>query len=176
MTECLTSSASMVNTVTNNETHMTPNPIPFITSIKREADGFANGLHLAALAPGAVFLIWSFMGVVGLPVSAPPAAFKAYVHFTIIAWLAFFGVCAVVDYTIYAVFRAFSEWLDAAISAYRQSVEDQLAVEQDAFSKEPAGGQPDQRDNAVAYLHDFIKRSRQATDDASPLNPTPPAA
>lgn len=159
----------MVNKETNNENDMTTPDLPFLTSLKRESDGFANMLHLAMFGGGVVMLGWSAMHWLGW--SGPyPEGFRLFTQWTAIAWLLFFGLAALIDYTIFAVFRAFSEFVNAALTMAIQPAPV-------TFADGEPGSAPQQRDSSVAYLHDLLsKRNTQANDDSNPLPPSSPAA
>lgn len=159
----------MVNKKANNENDMTTPDIPYLWSLKRESDGFANALHVAALVPGLALLAWMGLDLIGL-LGSPSVVFKAYVRWAMTAWLLFFGLAALIDYTIFAVFRAFSEFLHAALTMTTQPAPVTFA------DGEPESA-PQQRDPSVAYLHDLLsKRNTQANDDSNPLPPSNPAA
>lgn len=147
---------------------MTADPIPFINSLKRESDGFANGVTIAGLGTAGLMLGWMTVAHLGW-VNAPSEGVKDTARLLMLGWLTFFGLAALIDYTIFAVTRACTEWLLAAIRSI---------IEYQSAEQEPTSaplGTPDQRESTVAYLHDLLKRSDQAPADVSPLNPNPAA-
>ena len=142
---------------------MTPNPLPFISSLRTGADAFANTVTLLALCTGGVFVVWVGLHAFGVRLDAPPATLRVWTVIACSAWFVFYACCYLIDYTIYAVSRAATEWLWAALHHETNSDQD----------VDP-GPTPPQRDAAIVYLRDFLD-TLKATDSA-PLNPEPPKA
>jgi Na+-transporting methylmalonyl-CoA/oxaloacetate decarboxylase gamma subunit len=144
-------------------------PTPFITSLRREADGFANTLTLVVWIVGIVFGAWMALDAWGIADHHVPNSLRVMMLVVGGAWFVFKALAILIDYAIYAVARAITEWVNGFFLAFQQDMA--------ADSETASAATPDQRDSAVAYLHDFLKRPRQApTDVAGPAEPTPPAA
>lgn len=145
---------------------MTPtSPLPFLTSLKKDADGFADTVTVIALCCG-LFVAGNTVGHwFGLWGSLAPAAAHT-VSLFLLFWLICKAVWATIDYTIFAVAGALTDLGAALVNGVTESVAEVPAAD------------TNQRDTAVAYLHDFLsKRPRQVTSDgAGPAEPTPPAA
>ncbi len=153
----------MVNKDANNETAMTaPTPIPFIHSLKHIADGFSAILSGFLFITSVPLLVWMLLGGAA---NAPFVFLENTARIAFAAWAVYHGIAALIGYAVYVVFRAGTEWLDAAL---RSAITPESVSQE---GEEPEPDAPNQRESAVAYLHDFIKRSKQATDDSAPLNP-----
>lgn len=148
---------------------MTPHePLPFITKLRKEADSFADAITLCALACAAYVAgktVGHWFGWWGAVTPATAHMVSLYMWF----WLACKAVWATVDYAIYAVTHAATEYLDTFLKGCTESVTHAADAE-----RAPV---PTQRETAVAYLHDFLKRPRQAfADGAAPADPSSPSA
>jgi hypothetical protein len=164
----LTFTASLVNTLFPDENPMN-DPTPFITSLRREADSFANQLTVVLIIVGVVGISWMTLDHFGLADHHLPASLRVMMLVVAGAWFVFKALAVLIDYAIYATARAITEWVNGFFLAFQQD----MAAESDTA---PAPT-PDQRDTAVAYLHDFLKRPRQVTSDgAGPADIPPPAA
>lgn len=141
-------------------------PLPHIVKHGTQAGVFAGLLTLALLASLVVLAVWGLGYLAGwwsAPVSFVPNA----VVFLALSLFIFKAAASLVDYVIFAVARAFTEYLEGLVTAFAQSAQPDAAA--------PASP-TNQRDSAVAYLHDFLTRPRQALADvADPLHPKPAA-
>lgn len=144
-----------------------PNLLPFISSLRKEADSFANLVTNLSLVGALIWGGWWIVGLLGH--GAPPAGVTRVFICISAYYLVFRGLAALIDYTIAAVFQAFSEFVGGYCTLVAQSAER-------ASDDDDAPGVHPQRDSAVAYLHDFLKHPRQAhNDDAGPADPKPAA-
>lgn len=145
---------------------MTPtSPLPFIAALKKDADGFADTVTLTAVLCAlyiGVVTVGHWLGFWGPLESATAHTIGLFLLF----WLICKAVWATIDYTIFAVAGALTDLGAALVNGVTESVAEVPAAD------------TNQRDTAVAYLHDFLsKRPRQVTSDgAGPAEPTPPAA
>ncbi|AXQ68704.1 hypothetical protein HOU00_gp421 [Caulobacter phage CcrPW] len=131
---------------------MTPDPTPFITSLKREADGYANMLTITTIV-----VILAYFGAHGSHVwlhwfSTDTVAFLRKSAIVLgLFWLIFYGLAILIDYAIYATVRAWAEVFAYALAPFRAEAKD---------AEEPVVGvtsniQIDVADlSAVAYLRD----------------------
>lgn len=144
-------------------------PTPFITSMRREADSFANQLTVVLFIVGVVGISWVVLDHFGIADHHVPAWMRTMMMIVAGAWFVFKALSILIDYAIYATARAITEWVNGFFLAFQQDMA--------AGSETAPAATPDQRDTAVAYLHDFLKRPRQVTSDgAGPADTPPPAA
>jgi len=140
-------------------------PLPYIHSLRKSSNAYANALQIAFWVIALIWVIWaiasSFFGAPQIPGSV-----RALFSFISLAWLIFFGAAALIDYTIFAVLRALTEWITTWYN---------LAMNAQNIEPSEEADQTNQRDSAVAYLSDYFKQPRQSDDDTGPLNPTPAA-
>lgn len=138
---------------------MTNSPTPFITSLRKEADGFANMLHMFFGVTLVIFLGWNLGEALGW-LGPDPAGLKAAAEFAALGWLIFFGLAALIDYTIAAVARAFFEAFGALLLTIAKTL---------STDSEPVEEVPPSAGSAVEYLRDHLSK-RQKTD-TDPLTP-----
>lgn len=143
---------------------MTPEfPLPFIASLKKDADGFADTITLIALGCAAYvggITVGHWFGWWG-PLSPSLAH---VISLFLLFWLICKAVWATIDYTIFAVAGALTDMVAALLAGASES------------AAEPSAANPTQRETAVAYLHDFLRKRqpRQVTPDAAaPADPLP---
>lgn len=142
------------------------NPLPYIADLGKDADGFSDFLTLIMLITGAVATAWAGGHWFNLWGAAPDRLIVV-ARFFAIGWLIFKGLAALIDYTIFACVRSLFEILDALVRDLKQQV---------SVGEAPVEGPTNQRDSAVAYLHDYLKRPRQGHDDGAGPADIPPTA
>lgn len=136
-----------------DENNMTSDPTPFINGLKRGADGFTNSLIVVTLVVGAAALGWLLGARFGL-FPAPPVGFIVAAAFAAKVTLFFACACFVVDYTVYAVVRAVTEYLSVLVNGVPGSQGETTVSIETAVNVDP-----ERRDTAVAYLKDFMARA-----------------
>ncbi|AFU88027.1 hypothetical protein CcrColossus_gp157 [Caulobacter phage CcrColossus] len=136
---------------------MTPDPTPFITSLKREADGYANMLTITAIV-----VILAYFGAHTSHVwlhwfAADTVAFLRKSAIVLgLFWLIFYGVAILIDYAVYATIRAWAEFFAYALAPFRAEAKSE---------EEPVIGvtsniKIDVADlSAVTYLRDRMNRT-----------------
>jgi hypothetical protein len=144
---------------------MPATPLSFICSLKKEADGFANMLTLLAVGVGGLCGVWNALVFFHLADNPVPHVLRLCTIIFCSAWFVFYAITHLIDYAIYAVARAATEWLDSVLNGVPQ-IDVDHAITVDVPTN--------QREAAVAYLHDILER-RKATDTL-PLTPPKGAA
>lgn len=142
---------------------MTPTPIPFIESLRRDANGFANVLSLLTMILVVAYLASTaghWIGWWGAPSMLLAGSTRTVIYF----WLAFRAVCAVVDYALYAGARAATELAAEIVGAGVDSVREHM------FPETPPAAPAD--DSERSFFTDALARSRQPDFDPE----TPPTA
>lgn len=140
---------------------MTPDPTPFITSLKREADGYANMLTITAIV-----VILAYFGAQGSHVwlhwfSADTVAFLRKSAIVLgLFWLIFYGLAILIDYAIYATVRAWAEVFAYALAPFRAEAKTEAACEDEPVVGVTSNIQIDVTDlSAITYLRDRMNRT-----------------
>lgn len=108
---------------------MNPDPTPFITSLKREADGYANMLTVSTIA-----IVLAYFGAHASHVwfhwfSADTVAFLRKSAIVLgLFWLIFYGIAILIDYAIYATIRAWTEVFAHLTEPFKPKTEEEPIV------------------------------------------------
>lgn len=134
---------------------MTPDPTPFITSLKREADGYANMLTIMTIV-----IILAHFGAQGSHVwlhwfSADTVAFLRKSAIVLgLFWLIFYGLAILIDYAIYATIRAWTEVFAYLTAEFHTKTEEEPMVGVTSNLKMDVTDLA-----AVSYLRDRMNRT-----------------
>lgn len=129
----------------------------FLQKIARDADSFADGLTLTMLAFVLTAFVWTVLH--HLNVVGPPAAMLiSFARWLFIGWMVFRGVCAIIDYTLFAVAKTYAFLAVATLKELNSSVDPVFGADLQIEAKEPG---------TLTYLQDFLARSHRRPDDVT---------
>lgn len=126
----------------------TPDTMNFLQKIGKDADGYANGLALTMIVFVLATVIWTGLHALGIAGETPKVV-QGFALWFFVGWMIFQGVCAIIDYTLFALSKTYAFLAVATLNELNGKV--------DPLFAEPGEPQPPA---PVSYLQDFLSRSR----------------